>query len=250
MVHPNMFPKVVSSKVNDDSKPYEVNDVAKTIVVEIDVGKQFSNDQVFNTRQHMLDWAQMEASKLGFGVVIGRSDNDTSRKQAFVMMMCERGWMIRGGLVSFVVSIIMRWTPSYNQFVGRLKALKAEEKENFSEISIIKVAPRNILANLKRKRPQNVSNIKQINKYRLPLLEIVGVTSTEKTFLVRFAFLESEKEDNVTWALDICKSLLKDPQNMPSVIVTDRDNTLMNAVGSMFPTSYALLCRYHITKNV
>ena len=42
--------------------------------------------------------------------------------------------------------------------------LKSEEKEIISEMSIIKVAPRNILADLKRKRPQNVSNIKQVFK--------------------------------------------------------------------------------------
>ncbi|XP_058767928.1 uncharacterized protein LOC131641650 [Vicia villosa] len=102
--------------------------------------------------------------------------------------------------------------------VGRLKP---EEKEIISKMSIIKVSPRNILADLKHKRSQNVSNIKYIwcddkvsvrdifwthtesiklsntyptvliidstyktNKYRLPLLEIVGVTSTEKTFSV------------------------------------------------------------------
>ena len=39
------------------------------------------------------------------------------------------------------------------------------------------------------------------NKYRLPLLEMVGVTSTEKTYSVGFSFLECEKEDNFTWAL-------------------------------------------------
>ncbi|XP_050875941.1 protein FAR1-RELATED SEQUENCE 5-like [Lathyrus oleraceus] len=135
-----------------------------------------------------------------------------------------------------------------------------------SDMSLIRVAPKNILANLKLKRPESVSNIKQVynaryqtnmairgprskmqqlwkllddnqyvsryiicednvticvifwthpesiklfnifpsvliidstyktNKYRLPLLEIVGVTSTEKTFSVGFAFLESEKK--------------------------------------------------------
>lgn len=31
------------------------------------------------------------------------------------------------------------------------------------------------------------------NKYRFPLLEIVGITSTEKIFFVGFAFSESEK---------------------------------------------------------
>ncbi|XP_050876455.1 protein FAR1-RELATED SEQUENCE 5-like [Lathyrus oleraceus] len=36
------------------------------------------------------------------------------------------------------------------------------------------------------------------NKYRLPLLKIVGFTSTEKTYFIEFAFLESEKDENVT----------------------------------------------------
>ena len=47
------------------------------------------------------------------------------------------------------------------------------------------------------------------NKYRPPLLEIVGVTSTGKTFSGGIGFLEYEKEDNVTWALGVCKTLLK-----------------------------------------
>ncbi|CAJ2644352.1 unnamed protein product [Trifolium pratense] len=37
------------------------------------------------------------------------------------------------------------------------------------------------------------------NGYNMPLFEIVGVMSTEKTFGVGFAFLSNEKEDNYTW---------------------------------------------------
>lgn len=37
---------------------------------------------------------------------------------------------------------------------------------------------------------------------------------------------------------------------MLNVILTDRDTTLMNSIAKVFPTSYALLCKYHITKNV
>lgn len=44
-------------------------------------------------------------------------------------------------------------------------------------------------------------------------------------------------------ALKMCKT------NMSNVIVTDRDTALMNMVANVFPTSCALLCRYHI-KNV
>lgn len=88
------------------------------------------------------------------------------------------------------------------------------------------------------------------NKYRLTLLEMVGVTSTEKTCFVGFAFLECEKEVNFTWALEVCRTLLKDQGEMPKMIVTDRDIALMKSVAKVFSSSNALLCRYHITKNV
>lgn len=51
----------------------------------------------------------------------------------------------------------------------------------------------------------------------LPFVEIVGVTST-KMFFNWFAFLESEKEVNVTWALAVCQTMLKDQENIPHVI--------------------------------
>lgn len=90
----------------------------------------------------------------------------------------------------------------------------------------------------------------RINKYKLPLLEIIGVISIEKTSSVGFTFLDSEKEKNVTWDLDVCRAMLKDKENTPKVIVTDRDTTLINLIAKVFPNSYILLCRYHITKNV
>lgn len=72
----------------------------------------------------------------------------------------------------------------------------------------------------------------------------------EMTYSVDFAFLEFEKEDKVTYALEICKNVLKDQGNMPQAKDTDRDTALMNSISSVFPTSSALLWKYHITKNV
>ncbi|XP_058783408.1 uncharacterized protein LOC131658091 [Vicia villosa] len=79
---------------------------------------------------------------------------------------------------------------------------------------------------------------------------MVGVTSTEKTFAVGFAFLECEKEGNFRWALEVCLSLLKKQFEMPNAIVTDCDPALMNAVAKVFPSSNTLLFRYHILCNV
>ncbi|CAJ2645701.1 protein FAR1-RELATED SEQUENCE 5-like [Trifolium pratense] len=46
------------------------------------------------------------------------------------------------------------------------------------------------------------------NKYRQPLLEITGITSTNMTFAVGFAYMESEKTNNYHWALGKLKELI------------------------------------------
>ncbi|KAJ1439897.1 MULE transposase domain [Sesbania bispinosa] len=88
------------------------------------------------------------------------------------------------------------------------------------------------------------------NKYKLPLLEVVGVTSTELTFSVAFAYIEQEKSDNFMWVLEKIRSVILVPDVSPEVIVTDRDIALMNAVEKNFPVASHLFCQFHIAKNV
>jgi len=76
----------------------------------------------------------------------------------------------------------------------------------------------------------------------MSLFEIVGCTSTKMTYSVGFAFLYLELEDNFTWALTIVKGLLSSKDNMPKVIVTDRDGSLMNVVDTVFHETYTMLC--------
>jgi alpha-glucosidase len=90
----------------------------------------------------------------------------------------------------------------------------------------------------------------KINRYKMPLFEIVGVNSTELNFNVCFAFFSKEKEDNFKWTLETCLRLLKSKEVMPNVIVTNMDKSLLNAVEIVFPNSTALVCRYHVSKNV
>ncbi|XP_058776898.1 protein FAR1-RELATED SEQUENCE 5-like [Vicia villosa] len=265
----------VPEDVNVDAKFKESIKDVKTIVIAV-------------------DWVRNKASKFGFSVVIARSDNSTSRRQAFVMMRCERGGKYvptnrklkhddtrsRKCACSFKLRTSCRvdglWCFSVICEIHNHTLETKLHDHPESELSIIKVAPRNILADLKRKRPDSVSNIKQVynehynlsttkkgprskiqhllkllgdnqyvssfkacedivtvrdifwthcesinlfntfatiliidstyktNKYRLILLEIIGVTSTDKTLSVGFAFLQCEKEDNFIWALGIC----------------------------------------------
>lgn len=86
------------------------------------------------------------------------------------------------------------------------------------------------------------------NKYKLPLLQIVGVTSTMKIFCVAFCYMSSEKEENYEWALCCFKDLFD--TLMASVFISDRELALMNALKTVFQAAKNLLCRIHTTKNV
>ncbi|KAH1229382.1 PKS-NRPS hybrid synthetase [Glycine max] len=88
------------------------------------------------------------------------------------------------------------------------------------------------------------------NRYRLPLLDIVGVTPTEMTFSAGFAYMEGERVNNLVWALERFRDLFLRNDRLPVVIVTDRDLALMNVVKVVFPECKNLLCRFHIDKNV
>lgn len=87
------------------------------------------------------------------------------------------------------------------------------------------------------------------NKYNMPFVEIVGVTSTHKTFCIAFAFISEEKTKNYTWVLECLKLTLNERMH-PRVIITDRELALMNACEKVFPNATRLLCRWHISQNI
>ncbi|XP_058765474.1 uncharacterized protein LOC131638966 [Vicia villosa] len=162
----------------------------------VDVRQQFTNDRSLGSREQFLDWVRNEASKLGFRIVILRSDNGNSRRKAFVVLNCERGgsyvqsnWVLKHedtGSRKCGCPFKLRATRRVDD-LWRLSVicgvhnhaldaklhgypmacrLSHEEKIVISDLSIDKVAPRNILADLKRKKPDNVSNIKQVYNER------------------------------------------------------------------------------------
>src|SRR5262249_42862262 len=49
------------------------------------------------------------------------------------------------------------------------------------------------------------------NKYRMPLLDFVGVEASQRSFCVAFAFLTGETEEDYVWALEQLKSVCKAP---------------------------------------
>ncbi|XP_052730518.1 protein FAR-RED ELONGATED HYPOCOTYL 3-like [Vigna angularis] len=79
------------------------------------------------------------------------------------------------------------------------------------------------------------------NKYRVPLLEIIGVTSTGFTFRAAFALHSSERKNNFTWALERFKGLLLTSEGGPRVVVTNRDLALINVIANVFSETYQMI---------
>ena len=78
----------------------------------------------------------------------------------------------------------------------------------------------------------------------MPLLEIVGITSTNKTFCIAFVFMHKEKVSNYTWAIECLKSRIYD-NFYPGAIVTDRELALINACKKVFPDAKRMICTWH-----
>ncbi|XP_050889094.1 uncharacterized protein LOC127094282 [Lathyrus oleraceus] len=108
--------------------------------------------------------------KLGFGIVIGRSDNGLDRRQAFVAMICERSGMYQPRLRNFKrddtrsrkceCPFKLR---GYHMGDETWKFnMISEERELVLDMTLKMVSLKNILATLKRKKSLNVSNIKKI----------------------------------------------------------------------------------------
>lgn len=66
-----------------------------------------------------------------------------------------------------------------------------------------------------------MDSTKKTNKYKLLLLELIGVASKQITYTIEFSFMNCEKEDNLNSTLDMCRILLKDLDKMLHVIAID-----------------------------
>ena len=89
------------------------------------------------------------------------------------------------------------------------------------------------------------------NKFSIPLLYVVGIDSLSYTFTVALFLLDQETEGDYIWAVNILKGLF--PKGVfPSVIATDSEVALINALRLSFPAirTKLVLCYWHISKNV
>jgi hypothetical protein len=91
------------------------------------------------------------------------------------------------------------------------------------------------------------------NRFKMPLLNICGVSQQQQPFQIAAVFLDSEKEEQFAWALRSFTDYLSLQQlPKPRIIITDRDLALINALKAheVLKSMPRLLCRWHIDMNV
>jgi len=89
------------------------------------------------------------------------------------------------------------------------------------------------------------------NKFNLYLLDIVGVTATNNSFIIGQAFLSAESTEDYIWVLEWVRNYYREAQlPNPRSITTDKAGGLAQAVTQIFPDSPHLLCIWHINNDV
>jgi MULE transposase domain len=89
------------------------------------------------------------------------------------------------------------------------------------------------------------------NRFNLPLLDIVGFTATNRSFVIGQAFLTHEEEEDYIWVLRWIKDLYAEHDlPTPGPITTDKAGGIHNACSIVWPEVPHLLCRWHINKDV
>lgn len=90
------------------------------------------------------------------------------------------------------------------------------------------------------------------NKFKMPLCIFNGVSASNKSFYIGFAFLRHEDKDSHHWILSRVRELFKrvGKEEGPKVILTDKEDGLIAGLEEVMPASYHILCVWHINKNI
>lgn len=90
------------------------------------------------------------------------------------------------------------------------------------------------------------------NKYNMPLCIFNGVSACNKSFYIGFALLRHEDKDSYYWVLSKVQELFRrvGKEEGPKVVLTDKEDALIAGLEQAMPTSYHILCVWHIHKNI
>jgi hypothetical protein len=91
------------------------------------------------------------------------------------------------------------------------------------------------------------------NRFNMPLVDTVGIDNCNRTFFISFAFMSSETNKDYKWStqcnLELYQLYVPTVEGL-SIIATNVDAALIKAVHKKFPKAVALLCQWHVQKNI
>ncbi|XP_074281819.1 protein FAR1-RELATED SEQUENCE 5-like [Silene latifolia] len=133
---------------------------------------------------------------------------------------------------------------------GRSKFLynyKSDEKGHLTHVFL--AHPKSVMLSKLYRKVYVLDCTYKTNVYKMPLLDVIGVSSSNKSFYSCFVFLKKEKVEDYIWALQMFREMI-DSSFEPMVIVSDNDKALTKAISIVFPRTTHLLCIWHIQKNI
>nr|XP_043624058.1 uncharacterized protein LOC122595696 [Erigeron canadensis] len=230
---------------------------------------EFVTNEVFGSREELIDWVQKLAYSLGVVIVTKRSNPRPCGFVYRVLLKCQRGGKYQykdsskdtgTRKTNCPFELEGRYSDEYDCWILRVicdehnhrpilfmeghpyaKRLSADEFNYVADLTRMHVPPRNILSLLKKRNLSNASTPKTIYNARNKI-RMVENLKCSNTFSIAFAFIHSEKTANYKWVLD-CLKLTLDECMLPRVIVIDKEMALVNACNEVFPDAAQLLCR-------
>lgn len=89
------------------------------------------------------------------------------------------------------------------------------------------------------------------NKFKMPFLHIVGMTSMGTTYDVAYCFMPDEKKPSYIFAVQALRELLLEKCGIsPKIVLTDDCRELKDALAAIFPNLCQRLCIWHLNKHV
>ncbi|KAM4067884.1 MULE transposase [Hirsutella rhossiliensis] len=83
-----------------------------------------------------------------------------------------------------------------------------------------------------------MDNTYKVNRFNMPLLQIIGTTGLHKSFSVGFGLTAKEDEGAFQWILSQLREAGRQADIPdPGVVITDFDTALKNALDSIFPST-------------
>ncbi|XP_068498251.1 uncharacterized protein [Phaseolus vulgaris] len=157
-----------------------MNFVHQNELVEEDYGTHFTIDEVFPSREDLLEWVRRVAYRLGFVIVIIRSDiaNGKQGRKTYVLLGKPigkgQGWVLK-------VICGTHNHDLYDTLVGHPYAnrLKANEHSMLADMTKSMVKPSSILRTLKENNEDNMTTIKQVYNARYSYKRSVRGPRTE-----------------------------------------------------------------------